>query len=70
MMPSIIQEALLSPGWTRAEITTPFRRRMASGSAVNEVTVSISTVLPASVSHNGRRRKRFEVVGSVSKSRK
>ena len=66
MIPCIMYEALDSPGWTRAEITTPLRRRIASASEAKLVIVRVSIVLPASVSHSGRRRKRLAVLGSVS----
>ena len=67
MMPCIIQDALASPGCTRDEMTTPLRFRIASPSDVKDVIVSISTVLPESVSHSGRRRNRFVAEGSSSK---
>ena len=50
----------------RADTTTPLREASASGSAVNDVIVSSSTVFPASVSQSGRRRKRLRVFGSSS----
>jgi len=66
MIPFIMYDALVSPGWTRADTTTPLREASASGSAVNDVIVSSSTVFPASVSQSGRRRKRLRVFGSSS----
>ena len=44
-----IQLALLSPGWTRADITTPLRARSDSGSHANDVIVRRSQSFPANV---------------------
>ena len=57
MQPRIINDALLSPGCTRAVSTTPARFRTAAGSRVRKfVIVSRSQSLPASVEHKRRRR--------------
>ena len=57
MQPRIINEALLSPGCTRAVKTTPARFRTAAGSRVKKfVIVSRSQSLPASVEQSRRRR--------------
>ena len=70
MIPCIMWDAFDSPGWTREEMTTPLRLAIASGSAIKEVTVRTSTVLPESVSQSGRRRKRLEMEGSASRPRR
>ena len=66
MKPCIIHDALHSPGWTRADTTTPFRTFSATLSLAKEVMVSSSQLLPANVWHNTRRRKRLEMTGSCS----
>ena len=43
--PFIIQEACVSPGWTRAVISTPFRASSAVASALNAVIVSRSQLI-------------------------
>ena len=47
MTPSIIQEALLSPGCTREVSITDFRTAISYGSLSKFVTINISTSLPA-----------------------
>jgi len=69
-MPFMTQDALDSPGCTRAVITTAFRARKAAGSLQKEVMVIKSHALPASVSQSLRRRKRRHMFGSCSSSRR
>ena len=51
-MPCIIHEAFVSPGWTRALITTHGFWRISLQGAARSVTVSSGTAFPASESHS------------------
>ena len=67
--PFIIQLALVSPGWTRLLITMAFRDLSDSRSQSSVVTVRQSQLFPARVLQRVRRRKRFRLTGSSSRSR-
>lgn len=58
------QEALDSPGCTRAVITTARRALRAAGSLQKEVMVIRSQAFPARVSQSLRRRRRRTMLGS------
>ena len=62
------QEALDSPGCTRAVITTARRALRAAGSLQKEVMVIRSQAFPARVSQSLRRRRRRTMLGSSRKT--